>query len=151
MIIMLKQYFKDFYTYTLDPAVKPDNADFIDFFLLESKQGYCLHFASSATIILRSLGIPTRIAEGYILPRTNAVQALYQAKNKGEDFYQVSIKDRNAHAWIEVFIEDFGWIPFDVTPGNGLNEINMEDSQTNIPESTTSPSIQPSTDRKRVV
>ena len=74
----------------------------MEFFLLESRQGYCVHFATAATALLRAMGIPARYAEGYAVPA-------------GEEGW-VDVPDFNAHAWVEVYFGGAGWIPFEVTP-----------------------------------
>ena len=68
------------------------------------RQGYCLHYASTMAILLRSAGIPTRLAEGY-LPADRSASGREQLKSDG------------AHAWVEVFFPGFGWIRFDPTGG----------------------------------
>lgn len=88
--------------YTLTPPALPAGEDFVEFFLLESRQGYCVHFATAATALLRAMGIPARYAEGYAVPA-------------GEEGW-VDVPDYNAHAWVEVYFGGAGWIPFEVTP-----------------------------------
>ena len=88
--------------YTLTPPALPAGEDFVKFFLLESRQGYCVHFATAATALLRAMGIPARYAEGYAVPA-------------GEEGW-VDVPDYNAHAWVEVYFGGAGWIPFEVTP-----------------------------------
>ena len=88
--------------YTLTPPALPAGEDFVEFFLLESRQGYCVHFATAATALLRAMGIPARYAEGYAVPAG------------GEGW--VDVPDYNAHAWVEVYFGGAGWIPFEVTP-----------------------------------
>ena len=88
--------------YTLTPPALPAGEDFVEFFLLESRQGYCVHFATATTALLRAMGIPARYAEGYAVPA-------------GEEGW-VDVPDYNAHAWVEVYFGGAGWIPFEVTP-----------------------------------
>ncbi len=91
-------------TYTLSPNPLPYGEDFIEYFMYESKDGYCVYFASAAVMIFRSLGIPARFVEGYLIPPVTANE-------------EVSIEDSNAHAWVEVYVDGFGWLPVEVTPG----------------------------------
>ncbi|MEW2356158.1 transglutaminase-like domain-containing protein [Spirillospora sp. NPDC029432] len=71
-------------------------------FLLYDRAGYCQHFAGAAALLLRLAGVPTRVAAGF-------------ATGKSEDgLYKV--RDTDAHAWIEVYFEGQGWVPFDPTP-----------------------------------
>lgn len=94
--------FQRYFTYTLDPPSVPAGQDFVRFFLEESNEGYCVHFASAAVLLLRSAGYPARYAEGYVVP----------AQQPG----WVDIPDYNAHAWVEVYCGGTGWMPVEVTP-----------------------------------
>lgn len=101
----LKQY--QSYSMDLDPL--PDGEDAVNYFLMHSGRGYCVHFASAAVLLLRELGVPARYASGYVV-RTGEFR-------KTGNQYVASVKDRNAHAWAEIYLEETGWIPIDVTPG----------------------------------
>lgn len=97
--------------YTLAPGKTPEGKDSIDYFLNENKKGYCIHFASSAVMMLRSLGVPARYAEGvYVSPEK--VNEYLDGKTD-----RIELEDRNAHAWVEVYDRECGFIPFDFTPG----------------------------------
>ncbi|MGD9571538.1 MAG: transglutaminase family protein [Thermoleophilia bacterium] len=74
-------------------------------FLFGSRRGFCQHFAGSMAVMLRTLGIPARVAVGYTGGRWDA------------DEDQWVVLDRDAHSWVEVWFPDLGWIPFDPTPG----------------------------------
>ena len=94
----------------------------------EQKRGYCAHFATAATLLLRSYGIPARYVEGYVIDQSNISESGRIAEYEYNDFFSgenpienshvisVEIPDGNAHAWTEVYIENFGWIPVDMTP-----------------------------------
>jgi len=99
----IEKYFEYDFTYSLNPKPLPDDKEFVDFFLFESKEGYCSSFATAMTIMVRSLGIPARYVEGYVLPSKKTDDNLYEIRN------------RNAHAWVEVYFEGFGWITFEPT------------------------------------
>jgi len=73
-------------------------------FLFQSQQGSCEHFASAMTLMLRHLGIPARPVNGYIMEEWN---------NFGNYF---TIRQSDAHSWVEVFFPDQGWVSFDPTP-----------------------------------
>ena len=94
------------YQYTLTPGAVPRGEDFVEYFLFQSRQGYCVHFASSATLLLRTLGIPARYAEGYAVA----------AEDFGQDGW-AQVRDRRGHAWVEVYYRGLGWQPLEVTPG----------------------------------
>jgi len=99
----IEKYFQYDFTYTLTPMPLPKNKEFVDFFLFESKEGYCSSFATAMTILVRSIGIPTRYVEGYVMP------------NKPISPNVFSVRNSNAHAWVEVYFEGFGWVSFEPT------------------------------------
>lgn len=99
----IESYLSTNYKYTLEPGNIPQNRDFVDYFLFDSKQGYCTYYASAMTVIVRSIGIPARYVEGYKLPSKPVSGKSYEVTNK------------EAHAWVEVYFEGFGWIPFEPT------------------------------------
>jgi len=93
--------------YTLTPYVIPEQEDFALYFLETSQQGYCIHFATAATLMLRALGIPARFTSGFVARVPHSSIGL-----------PVTLTDRNAHAWVEVFYEEAGWLPLEVTPAS---------------------------------
>jgi protein-glutamine gamma-glutamyltransferase len=95
------RFFADF-DYTLDAGKSGE--DPLDHFLFESREGHCELFATGLAMLLREAGIPTRYVTGYAPSESN----------KREDEYFVFEDD--AHAWVEVFFPDYGWIPVDPTP-----------------------------------
>ena len=93
--------------YTLSPQRTPRGEDFALHFLQVSRQGYCIHFATAATLMLRALDIPARFTTGYM------VNVPYNMVGQ-----TVALTDENAHAWVEVFYDNLGWIPLEVTPAS---------------------------------
>ncbi len=118
------------YRYTLAPGALPDGEDFVDYFLFENKQGYCVHFASAAVLLLRNMGVPARYAEGYLVTASDIRSAatvgstliggFAGAKYEETSVAQkmVEVKDYSGHAWIEVYCDGFGWVPVEVTYGS---------------------------------
>jgi transglutaminase-like putative cysteine protease len=104
------------YKYTLSPGAVPKNTDFVDYFLKENKNGYCTYFATAATLMLRSYGIPARYAEGYMLTADELENAMAQ---EGSEQVVATIYEKDAHAWVEVFLDGIGWINVDATPSSG--------------------------------
>ncbi len=94
---------------TQDMPVPKEGEDFVDQFLFESKRGYCDHFSTSMVVLLRASGIPARWVKGFG-PGENE----YDGKTEK---YQVTVRNQHAHSWVEVYFPDFGWIPFEPTPG----------------------------------
>jgi len=98
----LEKYVSSF-PYTLSPQNVPYGADFVDFFLFEGREGYCTYYATALAVMARCLGLPSRYAEGYIMPPSKSGAAY-------------GVTDRQAHAWAEVYFSGFGWAPFEATP-----------------------------------
>jgi len=103
------------YSLTLDNL--PSGADPIEYALTESHEGYCMHFASAATMILRELGVPARYVSGYAV-RPSAFE--YNEETGG---YKAEVADYMAHAWVEIYLDNIGWIPVEVTPGSSLDSL----------------------------
>ncbi|MBQ6425345.1 MAG: hypothetical protein IJJ92_00895 [Clostridia bacterium] len=109
----LQRVFNEYCSYSYDPPAIPADADFSTYFMNQSRQGYCIHFATTAAVMLRSLGIPARYAEGYII-----VQSDYLKDTDEEGYFD--IEDTHAHAWVEVFDPlQLEWIPVEMTPNEG--------------------------------
>ncbi|MDR1420972.1 MAG: hypothetical protein LBI86_11415 [Treponema sp.] len=90
------------YRYSLKPGAAPDG-DQLAWFLLESKKGYCSYYAFAMTLMLRSLGIPARVAAGFVIdPQANT-------------FGYYPVRANMAHAWVEVPFPGQGWIEYDPT------------------------------------
>ena len=68
-----------------------------------------MHFASAGALILQSLGVPARYASGYVVE-----PSAFHKEKKG---YQADVPDYNAHAWVEIYLENIGWVPVEMTPG----------------------------------
>lgn len=121
------------FTYSLNPGITPKNADFVGYFLNNNKKGFCVHFATSAALMLRTLGIPTRYVEGYILTSEELEKGTvvedaypsvyYNSTATPENFavVNVNIADDKAHAWLEYYDPDFGWRIFEATTASVEN------------------------------
>ena len=92
------------FTYSEQPGRTPGVPPLVGF-IEDTRTGYCQHFAGSMALMLRLLGIPARVAAGF-------VPGHYR-----EGVWRVS--DHDAHAWVEVWFRGYGWLPFDPTPGRG--------------------------------
>ena len=93
------------YRYSLRPGIAPDG-DQLAWFLFQSKKGYCSYYAFAMALMLRSLGIPARVAAGFFIDPETATF----------DYYPV--RADMAHAWVEVPFPGHGWIEFDPTTEN---------------------------------
>jgi transglutaminase-like putative cysteine protease len=91
------------YRYDLaSPSGKHDNP--LDHFLFESKRGHCEFYSTAMAVMLRTIGVPTRNVTGFGGGSYNRFGRFY------------SVRQGDAHSWVEVFIEDYGWLTFDPTP-----------------------------------
>lgn len=112
----LQDYYAKNFTYTVSPGTVPEDEDVVEYFLYKTKKGYCTYFAASSVILLRAAKIPARYVEGYVVKPQD-----YTDKTTTEDgniqIGKVDIKDSSAHAWTEVYINGYGWLPVDFTPG----------------------------------
>ena len=95
--------------YSLDLPALPEGEDAIEYFLRESKAGYCMHYASAAALVLRQMDVPVRIATGYLVQKSEFA--------KVEKEYLAQVEDNQAHAWVEVYLDGLGWFPVEVTKG----------------------------------
>lgn len=107
-------------TYSQDLEPVPAGDDFIEYFYFEQQKGYCIHYASTATMMLRLMGVPARYVTGYMIPAHSFIPS--------ENGYVAEVSDTQAHAWVEVYRKGKGWIPLEVTPGfdPSINESGQE-------------------------
>lgn len=128
IITGLRDYFQNEYPYTLSPGITPRHKDFVNYFLSEKRKGYCAHYASSAVLILRYLGIPARYVEGYAVDAEEIAADAKSMNLNASDYYEgasfipqkavvsYDATDANAHAWVELYDENLGWYPVEFTP-----------------------------------
>lgn len=121
LIAAVKTFITRDTTYSLTPGKTPSGRDTVEYFLKESKLGYCTYYATSAAVLLRHLGIPARYVEGMYVSRDTL-------KNCKED-EEIEVKDEDAHAWIEVYDDRYGFVPVEVTPGRGEEDLGNTNSQ----------------------
>ena len=104
----VKEFLTTEYPYTLVVEPPPFDADGVDHFLFEQKKGYSEYFASAMTVMLRSVDIPARMVTGYT------------TGNKVIDQDTYVVLDSNSHGWLEVYMPNYGWIPYEATPGRAI-------------------------------
>lgn len=122
---LVKQYLEKNFSYTLAPGAIPEDADFLDYFLNKNNSGYCTYFATAATLILRNAGIPARYVEGYVVDTTSGEKSIKETKRNSGNYvtidryteYTVDVYDECGHAWVEIYANGYGWIPYEFTPG----------------------------------
>ncbi|MBQ7989846.1 MAG: transglutaminase domain-containing protein [Oscillospiraceae bacterium] len=104
----------DEYDYTLESGKMPFGQDFADWFLTENGKGSCTHFASAAVLLCRCRGIPARYCEGFIIKPADIDRGVHKS-----GYTTVTVPDNRCHAWAEVYLDGFGWVVFETTPGYG--------------------------------
>lgn len=100
----IERFLSTNYPYDLTVSPPPQNRDVTDFFLFELKRGYCTYHSTAMVVMLRSAGIPARWVTGFTTGRYSSEKGGYEVRNS------------DAHAWVEVYISGFGWVPFEPTP-----------------------------------
>ncbi len=119
-------------TYEENIKAPPDDQDVVDYVLFDSKEGYCEYYASAMAVMVRSLDIPARVAVGYYpVPYDDGTGAYVY-------------RERNAHAWVEVYFPKYGWVPFEPTASRPLIEYGSDRPQaTSDPAPTPTPTPTP--------
>ena len=115
--LALQNYLRRNYRYNLNVQEPPDGVDFIAWFLIGERQGYCTYFASAMTMLCRIAGLPARYVTGYVaLPNESGVTV---------------VSGEHAHAWTEVYLNGFGWLAFDPTPRSDYGDSEQPDEDQN--------------------
>ena len=105
------QYFNSQFTYTLEPPLL-ESDDPYDEFLFDKKRGFCEHYAGSFALLMRAAGIPSRIVSGYQGGEINPLNR------------ELIVRQADAHAWVEVWLEGEGWVRVDPTSAVSPNRID---------------------------
>jgi transglutaminase-like putative cysteine protease len=101
----LERWLRENIVYTEDVNFPPADRDVVDYVLFDTRAGYCEYYASAFIVMARTLGLPARMVTGFFPADRDA--------ELGGFLY----RERNAHAWPEVYFEGYGWIPFEPTAG----------------------------------
>jgi type IV secretory pathway VirB2 component (pilin) len=99
----IESYLRTTITYNESIVAPPDGVDPVEWFLFDVQEGYCTYYSTAMVAMLRSLGIPARIAAGF-------AQGEYDAS-----LGQFVVRERDAHTWVEVYFPGYGWIEFEPT------------------------------------
>jgi transglutaminase-like putative cysteine protease len=99
----LERWMDENTTYSLDAPLAPKGVDVVDDFLFESREGWCEQIASSLVVMARVAGVPARLATGFAPGEWDEVNGRFV------------VRERDAHAWAEVWFPDTGWVSFDPT------------------------------------
>ncbi len=98
----IQEYLQRKFTYSESP---PQHQYPLPAFLFEDRSGYCQQFSGAMALMLRMVGIPSRVAAGF--------SAGQPTRAKGGDY---AVRDLDAHSWVEVYFNGIGWVAFDPTP-----------------------------------
>jgi hypothetical protein len=125
----IQDYLRSNFSYELNSPGPPGNQDWVDYFLFDHQAGRCEQFASAMVVMVRSLGIPARLVNGYNYSGETDAQ--------GEVIY----RENQAHTWVEVFFPEYGWVPFEPTTNQAEFSYGENGSQQDVP----SPEADPAT------
>lgn len=129
------------------------NTDPVESFLKEGNGGFCVHFASAGVLLLRKFGVPARYVSGYKIDASEFKLDTSQV----EASYECSVPDSDAHAWAEIYLDDYGWVPVEMTPSaeesaqldslrdknNNSEQDNTTQDQTQTPDDQNTQETQP--------
>jgi transglutaminase-like putative cysteine protease len=97
----IETWLRDTYTYSTHVATVPPDRDWVDYFLFDSKEGYCDYFATTMVVMLRAEGVPARVASGF-------------APGEFDPGTGIStVRENHAHSWVEAYFPRYGWITFE--------------------------------------
>jgi hypothetical protein len=113
-VVAIDAYLARFpYTENIEPP--PPGTDSVEYFLFTEKSGFCLYFASSMVVMLRSADVPARLAVGYV------------PGDPGENTGEYILRNKHYHAWPQVYFNDYGWVDLEATPSGGTSEVVIEE------------------------
>ncbi len=104
----IEGHLRSTYSYTLDLR-RVEGGDPVADFLFNTRAGHCEYFASAMTLMLRARGVPARLVNGFQMGEYNQAADVY------------TVRQSDAHSWVEAFFPEHGWIAFDPTPSAGLS------------------------------
>jgi len=135
--VSIRDYLRRTIEYREDIQLVPEDRDPIDYLLFDSREGYCNYYASAMVIMARSVGIPARLAVGY-------VGGEYE-----EDTGRYVVRELNRHAWVEVYFPRFGWVEFEPTASEPAiaREERREEERAVIPGAETESVLERDLDR----
>ncbi len=126
---VLEEYLRDSneFSYTLDLSVDDASIDPVEDFVFNRKKGHCEYFASALALMLRGVGIPSRLISGF------------KGAEYNEKTGRLEVRALHAHAWVEGFV-DGGWVTFDPTPGDRDTEVatKAKDTEPDLVDQTRS-------------
>jgi transglutaminase-like putative cysteine protease len=126
--VAIRDYLRRTIVYREDIEAPPEDRDPIDYVLFDRQAGYCNYFASAMVVMARSVGIPARLVVGYVGGELDPDTGWYR------------VRERDTHAWVEVYFPVYGWVEFEPTaseapiarPDYGGEEMTAEPSDTGV-------------------
>ncbi|MBL8062092.1 MAG: transglutaminase domain-containing protein [Anaerolineales bacterium] len=122
----ITEYLRNTITYASTISFPDESVDQLEYFLFESQRGFCNYSASAEVLMLRSIGIPARLAVGYAQGEPNLQNSIYV------------VRERDLHAWPEVYFPGYGWIEFE--PTGNQDPLDRPEEREVIPETVATPS-----------
>ncbi len=140
-IYYIKEWLRDNCEYSLNAGKLPPGEDFAEYFITQTRKGSCTHFASAAALLCRYAGIPARYAEGYVIKPDDFTEELSYGSMD-----TVDVTDARGHAWVEIYIDGFGWYPMEFTSGYGniqtaVTTAPITEEEENISDTETQPVV----------
>ena len=125
--VRIQEYLRATYLYKLDAPPPPANRDVVDYFLFDAPGGFCSYYASAMTVMLRSQGVPARVVVGFAAGDYDGLLRRYV------------VPANAAHAWVEVYFPNYGWIEFEPTSSRSTFEYTSEEAPLpdRLPETST--------------
>lgn len=124
--VLLEQHLKLHYSYTNSPDASKltgQSEDFVDQFLFELMEGYCDYFSTAMVVMARTLDMPARWVKGFApgvseqerFMQQSPFEEQYVSSPHSTDTY--TVRNADAHSWVEIYFADYGWVSFEPTPG----------------------------------
>lgn len=102
----IRKWMKENLEYVTEPGAISEGESFVNWFLTEEKKGFDVQYATAAVMFFRYYGIPSRYVEGYLVTQ--------EAVSSPDSSGTITVKEKDAHAWPEIYLEETGWIPVEV-------------------------------------
>lgn len=136
--------------YSTKPGILPFGKEYLEYFLFKNKKGFCEHYATASTLLLRVKNVPARYVSGYMVTPSQ-FKTMIKKNAEGEiidKYYVAQVYDYDAHAWSEVYKEGTGWIPVDMTKASSESEEGYERNR--VEEPTASPDAKKTVKKNKV-
>jgi transglutaminase-like putative cysteine protease len=131
----IETYLRTNFTYSTHVPLVPADRDWVDYFLFDSKQGYCDYFATAMVVLLRSEGVPARVASGFAPGEFDASTGVSV------------VRENHAHSWVEAYFPRYGWITFEPS---AIRAIPPRLEEAPSPAPTAAPAPAPSSDTSQL-